>query len=169
MNINKLYRYSNTPVSMKKFCKLCEVDLDRLTHIEDCPGLVLESLRYEIQVEGPHCGRGCCGHTNARVEGDSFEAIAEEAVREGSDAISVHYTGSVRAPMELPAGLMQATVARLNQQKEDAEAAERAKQEAQERERAYVFALARLEQERPDLSEEGYVRRKDRIEKEYKA
>jgi hypothetical protein len=98
MNINKLYRYSNTPVSMKKFCKLCEVDLDRLTHIEDCPGVVLESLRYEIHVEGPHCGRGCCGYTNARVEGDSFEAIAEEAVREGSDAISVRYTGSVRAP-----------------------------------------------------------------------
>jgi hypothetical protein len=71
--------------------------------------------------------------------------------------------------MELPAGLMRAIGARLNQQKEAAEAAEQARLKAQERERAYVFALARLEQERPDLSEEGYVRRKDRIEKEYKA
>lgn len=166
MNIDKLYRYE-ADGTVQTFCKLCDAHLDFAEHAEDCPGRVLEALQYEIHVEGPNCARSCCGYTDTRVDGPSFEAIAEDAVRAGSDAIRVRYAGRVFADVELPSGLIAAAAARIQKREEEKKAAEKAQREAEERAAAHQAALAQLEQDRPDLSEEGYARRKAQIEKEY--
>lgn len=169
MNLDKLYIKEIYREQELRRCKLCDTYVDTEEHEADCPGRVLESLRFEIRVQGPNCLRGGCGYTETSVGGASFEAIAEDAVRAGRDVVPerVRYEGRIYAELPLPDALIEAARARIAE-REAKDAAERAaKVEAAERAAAYANALTQLEHDRPDLSEAGYARRKAQIEEQY--
>lgn len=163
MNIDRLYTKELYRGEVLKTCKLCEASLSIDEHADDCPGRVLEGLVYEIKVEGANCTRGCCGYTNTAVTGSDLASIAEDAVRAGSDAVSPSFEARAVFEMGYPKSLIEAARRRIEAQRLEAEAKKRTQQETQERLAARAAAYAQLAVDKPDLSEEGYARRRAQL------
>lgn len=148
-------------------CKLCL--RVRGDHLESCPGIVLDGLIYEIRITGANCTRGCCGYTDTSVDGPSLEAIAERAVRAGSEAVQPCYDARAVFEIGSPTKLIAEAALRI----EEREASEKAAREAMEAEidraASHKAALAQLEEDKSDLSVDGYARRKEAIEAEFGA
>lgn len=159
MNLNLLYiEVEISEDRTAKTCKLCQANLEHVSHAEDCPGLVLEGLSYEIHINGPSHYRSE-RDIDRRVAGASLESIAELAVMHGMDSFDPTYTGHVVGDTPLPEGLMRSTTERVLQRY--------AAKARAVREQEYVKAMASLEQDREDLSDAGYARRKALIETKY--
>lgn len=158
MNIDKLYTNEAIP-----HCKLCGAAREPDAHEKDCPGRVIEGLVYEIKVTGDNCTRGCCGSTNASVTGDSLDLIAEEAVLAGSAAIHPSFEARAVFDMGEPTALIEEARQRIEMRQKEEKAKLRAKKEALEQAAARAAAYARLAVDKPDLSEEGYARRRAQL------
>lgn len=158
-----LYRTSSDGIEICKLCELARSD----GHAKDCGGRVLDGLYYEILVEGDNCTRGCCGYTNTRVRGASLEMIVEDAVRAGSEAVSPSFGARAVCDMALPNAWLKEARERIEKRRADEEAAEKAKEAAEERKRSHAYAIEQLECDKPDLSPEGYARRRAEIVEEF--
>jgi hypothetical protein len=147
-----------------RLCKLCDQDLDADWHLEECPGLVLDKMTYEIRIDGANCGRGCCGYTHESVEADTLEGAIEQVAVAAPDCVYPSY--SARLIYDLPDVKDQVNKvwARIKKARNIQEAEEKARREAQARVEAKKRDLERLELERPDLTSEAYGRRKAEIE-----
>lgn len=163
MNIDRLYTKEIYRDTVLKTCKLCDASLSIDEHAEDCPGRVLEGLVYEIKVYGANCTRGCCGYTNTAVSGSDLASIVEDAVRAGSDAVSPSFEARAVFEMGHPHALIEDARRRIEDRRREAEAKKRVQQETQERLAARAAAYAQLAVDKPDLSEEGYARRRAQL------
>lgn len=147
-------------------CRLCgETGRD---HTDDCPGKVIETLRFSVQVTGSNCGRGCCGYTDTHVTGDTREeAIANALADAGYNARHNVYI-SYRSEEETCTAEYKALADAKYGAKRRQEEAERQANERMDRRRQMNEYFNILAKEKDDLLPEAYLRRYDAIKEKYK-
>lgn len=132
------------------FCRLC--GWERGDHQEDCPGIILDGLRYQVSYRGSYCARGCCGGTQGEGEG----ATLMEAVRDAAGSLTdcVSYRAEARLVYELSEDatfLVREEMKRMADAKKAAAAAEEARASLRSNTEAFTRAVQALESEKGDL------------------
>lgn len=137
-------------------CKLC--GLEDGEHALECPGTLIESVRYEARYYGPNCGRGCCGYTEGEVEGGSVQEVFDKAADALAASEAITFRCDIRTFVSGVNDWPDITDAVNTRRRAQAEREEAARLAASKE-----AALKRLEAEKGDLTPEAYERRLAKI------
>jgi len=165
LNFDLLWAVEKYDGQELRSCKLCG-EGEELGHTTNCPAYFLDALTYEIHVSGVNPVTGA--RQTAFYAGANLADIAREIVRTCTLQARTYTARAVLDMGDATETLRNAAWAmQLQQEREEREAARTRLIGGRFSERA--AALARLEADKPDLSAEGYARRKAQLHALYGA
>lgn len=161
MNKDMLYTVNSKGT---RTCKVCEMVDD---HDDECPGKIIESLRFSVQVMGSNCGRSCCGYTDTHVTGDTREeAIMNALVDVGYNQRHSAYIRYVSDEDDCTPEYYGLADTAYEAKKREEEAA-RAKGIRDSRIAEMVRETNSLLAQKNDFTEEAFARKRKEIEEKY--